>query len=211
MYQRQFNRIKTKQVILADIFNTLKDKGYNTNEPIRIPDEMEDISVNIHAFEKYLDVDYILNITIAELESSAESLIITGFNHDNDEECNFEDAELDIESLSKVLDFVEDMPETKNTTYHDEAGKTMETKEIFNVVWESVINSERCFYIYSCATLEVAKAKLKSIKKVLDETKGTKERIVEIDEENKYFATFPYKDSYDDISILISDIITDSE
>lgn len=120
MYQRQFNCIKTKQVILADIFNTLKDKGYNVDEPIRIPDEMEDISVNIHAFEKYLDIDYILDMTVTEIQSSIDALEIIGFSHDSDEDCDFLGADLDIDSLSHILYYVEDMPEAKDATYDDE-------------------------------------------------------------------------------------------
>ena len=120
MYQRQFNYRETTQVILADIFNTLKDKGYNTNEPIRIPDEMEDISVGVRAFDKYLDVDYILNMVVTEIQSSIDALEIIGFSHDSDEDCDFLGDELDIDSLSNILYYVEDMPEAKDTTYNEE-------------------------------------------------------------------------------------------
>lgn len=120
MYQRQFDYRETKQVILADIFNTLKDKGYNVDEPIRIPDEMEEESVGIRAFEKYLNVDYILNMAVTEIQSSIDSLEIIGFSHDSDEDCDFLGAELDIDSLSNILDYVEDMPEAKDATYGDE-------------------------------------------------------------------------------------------
>lgn len=120
MYQRQFNYREAKQVILADIFNTLKEKGYNTNEPIQIPDEMEDEFVGIRAFEKYLGVDYILNMAVTEIQSSIDALEIIGFSHDSDEDCDFLGAELGIDSLSSILDYVEDMPEAKEATYGDE-------------------------------------------------------------------------------------------
>ena len=120
MYQRQFNYRDTKQVILADIFNTLKDKGYNVDEPIRIPDEMEGESVNVRAFEKFLNVDYILDMTVASIETSTDSLLIIGFSHDSDADCYFNDDELGIDSLTNVLDYVEDMPEAKDATYNEE-------------------------------------------------------------------------------------------
>lgn len=120
MYQRQFNYRETKQVILADIFNTLKDKGYNVDEPIRIPDEMEDESVGVRAFEKYLDIDYILNMTVTEIQSSIDALEIIGFSHDSDEDCNFLGTELDIDSLSNILYYVNDMPDAKDATYDEE-------------------------------------------------------------------------------------------
>src|SRR5574344_1036006 len=111
MYQRQFDYNETKQVILADIFNTLKDKGYNVDEPIRIPVEMEGISVGIRAFEKYLDIDYILDMTVTEIQSSIDAVENIGVSHDSDEDCDFLGAELDIDSLSHILYYVEDMPE----------------------------------------------------------------------------------------------------
>ena len=120
MYQRQFDYNETKQVILADIFNALKDKGYNVDEPIRIPVEMEGISVGIRAFEKYLDIDYILDMTVTEIQSSIDALEIIGFSHDSDEDCDFLGAELDIDSLSHILYYVEDMPEAKDATYDEE-------------------------------------------------------------------------------------------
>ena len=120
MYQRQFDYNEAKQVILADIFNTLKDKGYNVDEPIRIPVEMEDISVGIRAFEKYLDIDYILDMTVTEIQSSIDALEIIGFSHDSDEDCDFLGDELDIDSLSNILYYVEDMPEAKDATYNEE-------------------------------------------------------------------------------------------
>ena len=120
MYQRQFDYNEAKQVILADIFNTLKDKGYNVDEPIRIPVEMEGISVGIRAFEKYLDIDYILDMTVTEIQSSIDALEIIGFSHDSDEDCDFLGAELDIDSLSRLLYYVEDMPEAKDATYNEE-------------------------------------------------------------------------------------------
>lgn len=120
MYQRQFNYRETKQVILADIFNTFKDKGYNVDEPIRIPDEMEGESVNVRAFEKYLNIDYIVNMTVTSIETSIDSLLIIGFSHDSDAGYDFSDDELDINSLTNVLDYVEDMPEAKDATYDNE-------------------------------------------------------------------------------------------
>ena len=120
MYQRQFNYTETKQAILADIFNILKDKGYNTNEPILIPNEMEGISIGVRAFDKYLDVDYILNMEVTEIQPSIDALEIIGFSHDSDEDCDFLGAELDIDSLSNILNYVKDMPEAKDATYDEE-------------------------------------------------------------------------------------------
>ena len=120
MYQRQFNYTETKQAILADIFNILKDKGYNTNEPILIPNEMEGISIGVRAFDKYLDVDYILNMEVTEIQPSIDALEIIGFSHDSDEDCDFFGAELDIDSLSNILNYVKDMPEAKDATYDEE-------------------------------------------------------------------------------------------
>lgn len=120
MYQRQFNYRETKQVILADIFNTLKGKGYNVDEPIRIPDEMEDEHISVRVYESALDVEYFLYMAIAEIQTSLDRLEIIGFSHDSDADCDFNDEELDIDSLSSILDFVEDMPEAKNATYDNE-------------------------------------------------------------------------------------------
>lgn len=120
MYQRQFNYTETKQAILADIFNILKDKGYNTNEPILIPNEMEGISIGVRAFDKYLDVDYILNMEVTEIQPSIDALEIIGFSHDSDEDCDFFGAELDIDSLSNILNYVKDMPEAKDAIYDEE-------------------------------------------------------------------------------------------
>lgn len=120
MYQRQFNYRETKQVILADIFNTLKDKGYNVDDPIRIPDEMEDDYISVRAHEDTLDVEYFQYMAITEIQSSVDALEIIGFSHDSDVDLDFVGAELDIDSLSSILDFVEDMPEAKNATYDEE-------------------------------------------------------------------------------------------
>lgn len=120
MYQRQFNYRETKQVILADIFNTLKGKGYNVDEPIRIPDEMEDEHISVRVYESALDVEYFLYMAIAEIQTSLDRLEIIGFSHDSDADCDFNDEELDIDSLSSILDFVEDMPEAKSATYDNE-------------------------------------------------------------------------------------------
>lgn len=120
MYQRQFNYRETKQLILADIFNTLKGKGYNVDEPIRIPDEMEDEHISVRVYESALDVEYFLYMAIAEIQTSLDRLEIIGFSHDSDADCDFNDEELDIDSLSSILDFVEDMPEAKNATYDNE-------------------------------------------------------------------------------------------
>lgn len=120
MYQRQFNYREAKQVILADIFNTLKGKGYNVGEPIRIPDEMEDEHISVRVYESALDVEYFLYMAIAEIQTSLDRLEIIGFSHDSDADCDFNDEELDIDSLSSILDFVEDMPEAKNATYDNE-------------------------------------------------------------------------------------------
>lgn len=120
MYQRQFNYRETKQVILADIFNTLKDKGYNVDEPIRIPEEMSSTAVSINAREKYLDIEYNFSMIIKEIQSSLDSLWIIGNNYESDEDCDYNDEELNIGSLSDVLDFVEDMPDAKDATYDEE-------------------------------------------------------------------------------------------
>lgn len=120
MYQRQFNYRETKQVILADIFNTLKDKGYGTDDPIRIPDEMEYEKISVHAYDKILDLDYFLSMTITEIQTSIGTLAVIGSCNDSDEECFFDDEILGIDTLSLILDYVEGMPEAKDATYNNE-------------------------------------------------------------------------------------------
>lgn len=117
---RQFNYQETKQTIVLDIFNTLKDKGYNMNNPIRIPEEMEGYTIDVHAYDKILDLDCFVCLTALEIQSSENTLVIIGKVAESEEECYYDDSELDIDSLNGVFIFVEDMPDAEKATYEND-------------------------------------------------------------------------------------------
>lgn len=117
---RQFNYNETKQVILADIFNILKDKGYNTNEPIRIPEEMEGQTITLGIYDKYSDCSFNLSMKVDELNTNERETEIIGSMADSGEYAEYSTIELGLDSLVNVLDFVEDMPEAKDATYNEE-------------------------------------------------------------------------------------------
>lgn len=117
---RQFSYQETKQTIVLDIFNTLKDKGYNVKNPIRIPEEMKDFLVTLYVYDKTLDLDYCIYLTVLEIQSSENSLVIIGTNSESNEECYYDDSELGIDSIANILDFAEDMPDAKKATYEND-------------------------------------------------------------------------------------------
>lgn len=118
MYQRQFNYTETKQAILADIFNILKDKGYNTNEPIRIPDEMEGQAITLSIYGKHSDCPFNFSMKVDELNSIETEII--GSMADSGEYAEYSTIGLGLDSLVNLLDLVEDMPEAKDATYDEE-------------------------------------------------------------------------------------------
>lgn len=90
-------------------------------------------------------------------------------------------------------------------------------KIIFNVIWESNVDGEILVSVYSCNSIDVAKAKVKECKEqVLSDGHFASEDLDEndymIDENDRhYFIKDEYNPYYEDIYILESNLFVKSK
>lgn len=160
-----FDYQETKLHIVKDIRDALKDKGYDVENPIRIPeDDSESTAVSINAYDDTQGINYSFCLRITELRTYGDdTLTVIGYHNESGAGCRFDDWELGIDSLSAILDFVEELPEISTKETSGKVKTKLSETSVWTVLWRTFNDGETITNIKVCGTLAAAKSEMEGI------------------------------------------------